>query len=104
MREAISFIEQNYGDDITVEDIADYCSLNRNYLGKLFKENTNQTLQHFLIYYRMTKASEYLKYSDMTVGEIGKMCGYQNQLHFSRAFKNIYGVSPNHWREKNKLV
>ncbi len=104
VREAISFIEQNYGDDITVEDIADYCSLNRNYLGKLFKENTNQTLQHFLIYYRMTKASEYLKYSDMTVGEIGKMCGYQNQLHFSRAFKNIYGVSPNHWREKNKLV
>ena len=102
VREAISFIEQNFGDDITVEDIAEYCSLNRNYLGKLFKESTNQTLQHFLIYYRMTRASEYLKYSDMTVGEVGKMCGYQNQLHFSRAFKNIYGVSPNHWREKNK--
>ena len=102
VREAISFIEQNFGDDITVEDIAEYCSLNRNYLGKLFKESTNQTLQHFLIYYRMTRASEYLKYSDMTVGEVGKMCRYQNQLHFSRAFKNIYGVSPNHWREKNK--
>ncbi|MFR7357388.1 MAG: helix-turn-helix domain-containing protein, partial [Lachnospiraceae bacterium] len=28
--------------------------------------------------------------------------GYENQLHFSRAFKNIYGVSPREWRNQNK--
>lgn len=104
VKEAISFIEQNYCYEISVEDVARYCNLNRNYLSKLFKENMNQTLQHFLMYYRMNRASEYLKYSDMTVGEVGKMCGYQNQLHFSRAFKNIFGTSPNHWREQNKMT
>ena len=90
VKEVISFIESNYSYAITVEDIASYCNLNRNYLGKLFKDSTGQTVQHFLIYYRMS------------VNEIGKLCGYQNQLHFSRAFKNIFGVSPDNWRKTNK--
>lgn len=102
VKEAIGFIEKNYSYAITVEDIAAFCNLNRNYLGKLFKESTNQTLQHFLMYYRMNRAAELLKFTDMTINEAGKACGYQNQLHFSRAFKNIFGISPNHWREKNK--
>ncbi len=104
IKEAITFIEQNYNYPITVEDIAGFCNLNRNYLGKIFKENTNQTLQHFLMHYRMSQAAEHLKLSDRTINEIAKLCGYQNQLHFSRAFKTIYGISPHHWREKNKPV
>ncbi len=102
IKEAISFIEQNYSRPITVEDVAAFCNLNRNYLGKLFREGTNQTLQHFLMYYRMNRAAELLKFSDMSISEVGKMCGYPNQLHFSRAYKTIFGVSPNHWREQNR--
>ena len=102
IREAISFIELNYARPITVEDIAAFCDLNRNYLGRIFKDAMNQTLQHFLMYYRMNRAAELLRFSDLTVNEIGKQCGYPNQLHFSRAFKNIFGISPNHWREKNR--
>ena len=102
IKESISFIEQNYSRPITVEDVAAFCNLNRNYLGKLFREGTNQTLQHFLMYYRMNRAAELLKFSDMSVSEVGKMCGYPNQLHFSRAYKTIFGVSPNHWREPTR--
>ena len=62
IKNAISFVEQNYNRSITVEDIAAFCNLNRNYLGKLFRENTNQTLQHFLIHYRMNRAAELIKF------------------------------------------
>ena len=102
--EAVSFIEQNYSRSITVEDIASFCNLNRNYLGKLFRKGTGQTLQHFLMYYRMNRASELLKFSDMSINEIGKLCGYPNQLHFSRAFKTIFGLSPSSWREQNSSL
>lgn len=102
IREAISFIETHYAFPITIEDVANYCNLNRNYLNKLFKEGTSHTLQHFLMYYRMNQAAELLKLSDLTVNEVGKRCGYQNQLHFSRAFKNIFGCSPLNWRRMNK--
>ena len=100
IREAISFIEHA----ITIEDIASFCNLNRSYLGKLFRDELNQTPQQFLIYYRMNQATELLKFSEMTVGEVGKMVGYPNQLHFSRAFKNVFEMSPSQWRAENKLV
>lgn len=105
IREAVTFIEQNYyRSSITVEDIAHFCNLNQSYLGKIFKESMNQTLQQFLIYYRMNKAAEFLKNSSMPVGEIAKVVGYPNQLNFSRAFKNVYGLSPQNWRRENQLI
>lgn len=102
IKEAIAFIEQNFQNDISVEDIAAACGLNRSYFGKIFHDVVGKPPQQFLLNYRMIKATELLKLNQFTIGEISNAVGYQNQLHFSRAFKNIYGVSPREWR-KNKI-
>ena len=101
IKEAFSYIEQNFQNDISVEDIAACCGLNRSYFGKIFHENTGKSPQEFLISYRMTKAAELLKLTQLSIADIGNAVGYPNQLHFSRAFKNIYGVSPRQWRNEN---
>ena len=98
IKEAISFIEQNFQNDITVEDIAKFCGLNRSYFGKIFHESIGKTPQEFLIAYRMIKATELLKLTSLSIADIGNAVGYPNQLHFSRAFKNVYGISPRQWR------
>ena len=98
MKEAFAFIEQNFQNDISVEDIAATCGLNRSYFGKIFHESTGKSPQEFLISYRMTKATELLKLTDLSISDIGNVVGYPNQLHFSRAFKNVYGMSPRDWR------
>ncbi|MCI8529690.1 MAG: AraC family transcriptional regulator [Lachnospiraceae bacterium] len=102
LKEALSFIEQNFQNDISVEDIAAFCGLNRSYFGKIFHETMGKTPQEFLISYRMTKAAELLKLTGLSIGDIGNGVGYPNQLHFSRAFKNVYGISPRQWRYENK--
>lgn len=104
VHEAISFVEQNFQNNISVEDIADNCGLNRSYFGKIFREAVGKTPQEFLINYRITKAAELLKLTRLSVGDIGKAVGYDNPLHFSRAFKNIYGISPREWRSQNQIV
>ena len=104
IREALAYVEQNFQNNISVEDIADNCGLNRSYFGKIFKEAVGKTPQEFLLNYRMTKASELLKLTKLSIGDIGNAVGYDNQLHFSRAFKNIYGVSPREWRNQNRMV
>lgn len=103
VREALNYIEQNFHNDISVEDIADNCGLNRSYFGKIFKESTGRTPQAFLLNYRMTKATELLKLTKLSVSDIGNAVGYDNPLHFSRAFKNIYEISPREWRTQNQM-
>ncbi|MDO4334048.1 MAG: AraC family transcriptional regulator [Eubacteriales bacterium] len=103
VHEAIAFIEQNFQNDISVEDIADRCGLNRSYFGKIFKDAVGRTTQEFLMNYRMTKAAELLKLTQLSIGDIGNAVGYENPLHFSRAFKNIYGISPREWRNRNQI-
>lgn len=104
IREALAYVEQNFQNSISVEDIADNCGLNRSYFGKIFKEAVGKTPQEFLLNYRMTKAAELLKLTKLSIGDIGNAVGYDNQLHFSRAFKNIYGVSPREWRNQNRIA
>ena len=102
INEAIRFIELNYQKDITVEGIAQNCGLNRNYFGKKFKEGFGKTPQEFLMRFRMTKATELLEKTHLSIGEISRAVGYNDQLHFSRAFKNTYGISPRQWRNTYK--
>ena len=99
---AILEIEEKVKDDISIEEIAEVCGINRSYLGKIFKKNVGKSPQEFLMNYRMVKATELLKLTDLSIADIGKAVSYENQLHFSRAFKTILGISPRHWRKQNK--
>ena len=51
IHEALNYIEHNFQNDITVEDIADVCGLNRSYFGKIFKNAVGKTPQEFLLSY-----------------------------------------------------
>lgn len=98
MKEALSFIEQNYQRDISIEEIAAFCGLNRSYFGKVFRDTMGESPQAFLLHYRMARAAQLLKESTLPISAISAMVSYANQLHFSRAFKSVYGVAPRDYR------
>ena len=102
IKEAINYMEQNFQNTISIEDIAAVCGINRSYFGKIFRNSTGRSPQEFLMNYRMVKATELLKLTSLSIADVGSAVGYENQLHFSRAFKNIYGISPREWRNQNK--
>ena len=103
IHEALTYIEHNFQNEITIEDIAGVCGLNRTYFGKIFKEALGKTPQEFLLNYRMLKAAELLKLTSLSIGDVGLAVGYANQMHFSRSFKNNYGISPREWRYQNHI-
>lgn len=103
MKEALTFIERNYQRDVSIEEIAAFCGLNRSYFGKIFRETMGESPKTFLMNYRMTRAAQLLKETKLTVAEIGAMVSYENQLHFSRAFKNVHGISPREYRATHFL-
>lgn len=99
IKEALSFIELNYQRDISIEDIAAACGLNRSYFGKLFRATMGEPPQSFLLRYRMNCAAQLLRESRVPIGEIAARVSYENQMHFSRAYKGIYGIFPREYRQ-----
>ena len=97
-----ALIHESGSTDVSIEEIAEVCGINRSYLGKIFKKSVGKSPQEFLMNYRMVKATELLKLTDLSIADIGKAVGYEDQLHFSRAFKTVLGISPRHWRNQNK--
>ena len=99
INEAVVYIQQNYHRDLTIDEVADFCKLNRNYFSRKFKKVIGCTPQEFLIQQRMFNAAELLRLSDLPIKTIAAQCGYPNQLHFSQAFKKRYGLPPQEWRK-----
>ena len=103
IQEAINFMERHYQRELTVEELADVCKLNRSYFSKIFKDSMGCPPQEFLIRLRLSKAADLMRDTGSSIGDIASSCGYPNQLHFSRAFKKRYGLSPRQWRAHNQI-
>lgn len=103
IHEAMMYIERHYNQDITVAQLADWCNLDRSYFGRIFKETVLVTPQEYIIRYRINMACEMLKNTDLPIGDVASHVGYENQLHFSRAFKNVMGMPPREWKKRQLL-
>lgn len=100
VKEALSYIEQNFQNDISVEGIAEFCGLQSELFRKDLQRSggkVSQRVHHGLPHDKSCGASEA---TGLSIGDIGNAVGYPNQLHFSRAFKHTYGMSPREWRNR----
>ncbi len=103
VKSAINFIRLKYSEQITIENIADACGLNRSYLSRLFKHATGYSPQSYLLEYRMKKASELLLESSESINNIAFLVGYSDTFTFSKAFKRSKNVSPSEYRRSNGI-
>lgn len=102
VNQAISYIHKNYQNPVSVQEIADYLSLNRSYLTELFVKTVHFSPQQFLMKYRITKATELLLNTDLPIQHIACSCGYSGNYAFTKAFKKITGLSPTLYRKEKK--
>ena len=94
VRRAISYIEDNYPEKITVESIAAYVGIDRTGLYRIFKNNLNISPVQFLISYRLERAKAMMEHDNLTISEIAVSTGFFDAAHFTVAFSKKYGISP----------
>ncbi|WP_321017809.1 helix-turn-helix domain-containing protein, partial [Eisenbergiella porci] len=97
---AVEFIQRNYCNPVKVTDVADYVCINRSYLYTLFENSMGMSPQQFLTTYRITKAAELLAVTALPVESIALSCGYNDPLVFTKAFKQMKGMSPSSYRRE----
>ncbi|MCI8376114.1 MAG: helix-turn-helix transcriptional regulator [Lachnospiraceae bacterium] len=98
VEEALTYLESNYTNNISVQSLADSIGLNRSYLHRLFKSATGSSVQEYLLDLRIRKACTLLKSTVLPIAIISLSVGYEDTLYFSRLFKKKKGVSPSRYR------
>ena len=100
VKQVLAYIEENYGERITLQKLADVAGLNREYFCRMFSEVAGETAFTYLNRYRIKKGIEYLKGTDMTVQKISGLCGFETASYFYKVCKQFEGKSPRQIREE----
>ena len=100
VKRAVEFIQRNYCNPVKVTDVADYVCINRSYLYTLFEHSMGMSPQQFLTAFRLTRAAELLAVTQLPVESIALSCGYNDPLVFTKAFKQMKGMSPSAYRKE----
>jgi AraC family transcriptional regulator len=95
------FIQAHLDQDIQLTDLAGTVNMSRYYFIKLFKQSTGLTPHQYLIQQRIQRAKELLRQQrGRAIADIALQCGFANQSHFTRLFRQIAGTTPKNYREE----
>ena len=103
MNRIYEYVQENFQEIITLEDVANEVSLTVPAFCRFFKRMTHITFTQFLNEYRITCACKLLLQEDMLIVDIADHCGYQTLSHFNKQFLKITGYTPSDFK-KNKPV
>lgn len=97
----INYLNENYGQKISLEQIAHNMYLSPVYISKIFKEETGESPINYLIKIRLEKARDILINGDGgSIKSIANQVGYDDVYHFSKLFKKYYGISPLYYKKR----
>lgn len=101
---AIDFIENNFQNNIYIQQLAELSFMSVRNFQRVFKEATGLSPNSYLLDKRIQHSSKLLIETDSAIYDISERVGITDWYYFSKAFKNKFGISPRKYRKQNKLV
>ncbi len=97
---AINYIENNLGNNINVDDVSKISGSSSYHFIRMFSALTNMGIYEYIRKRKMTKACEELQNSNIKILDLALKYGYDSPTAFSRAFKEIHGITPSKARDE----
>ncbi|MBY9080303.1 AraC family transcriptional regulator [Paenibacillus sp. HN-1] len=98
-KKIISFIEENYQNAVSLNDLANVISLSKEQFCRFFKQSFRSTPINYLNQHRINRAMDLLKRTNLSIIDIAIEVGFDSSNHFSIAFKKTTGMTPSHFRK-----
>lgn len=98
---AKGFIDENYGSQISAQDIAEGIGISESLLFKLFREHEDVTPTEYLRSVRLQRAEQLLlSNADVRVSDVARICGFSDSAYFCKVFKDEMGMTPRKYQNK----
>jgi len=93
MQEIIDYLQKNYQEKITLDELAAKFLLTKSYLSRYFKNSTGMSIMQYLEIIRIHHAVEELKNTSNSIENIAMQCGFSNSKSMNKVLKEIYGTT-----------
>ena len=99
----LQYIQSNIyqPDKIKAKAISRQFGISASYLGRYFKKHTNETMQQYILNYKMKLVENRLLHSEMRINEIVIELGFADESHLNKLFKKYKGCTPTAYRKQN---
>ncbi len=94
IQNAAKYITANFGDNLTLDGLAERFAMSSSYFSKSFKQFTGLGVNEYITAVRIANAKKLLKATNLSVTEISLRCGFNDSNYFATVFKRINGISP----------
>ncbi len=101
VKRAIGLIRAESARDLTLDELAAFVGLSKFYFARQFRCVTGYTIVNYINLTRCERAKQLLTETDMSVGEVGRNCGFSNNSYFSKTFRMHTGVLPAKFRQQH---
>ncbi|MFV0504392.1 MAG: response regulator [Lachnospirales bacterium] len=98
--ELVTYIENNYRDNISLSTVAENCHMSPNYVSQLFKKESGFNFVQYITQLRMEEALKLIETSKKTIAEISSYVGYNDYFYFLKIFKKYTGKTLSQYREE----
>ena len=102
VEQAMSFIEKNYSEDLSLEDIATQVYLSPNYFSEVFKSHSGLSPWEYVTTLRLEEACELLRQTKRTMTDIALSVGFSDSSYFSKVFKERFQQTPSQYRKQEQ--
>ncbi len=96
---AIDFLNEHYGEKISVEDLAHVANLSSSRFSHVFKEETSMSPMEYIMMTRLDCAKRMLRANEKSLSEIALDCGFNSSSYFYQCFIRAYNISPSDYRK-----
>ena len=97
-KRVLDHVEANFGQPITIEDLAGVAGISPAHFSRLFKEVLGDSPYQFVMEYRVEQAKKMLADREQSLIDVALSCGFSDQPHLGRIFKRLTGATPKEYR------
>ncbi|HUB15089.1 MAG TPA: AraC family transcriptional regulator [Acetobacteraceae bacterium] len=100
-RKVKEFIDASLDSTIRLQECASKARLSTSYFSHAFKATFGTTVCHYIRCRRVERAQQLMLLTNQPLSQIALACGFADQAHYCRVFRDVVGLSPNLWRRRN---